>query len=162
MATILDAVRREVLIPYEVPDWYDGVPVRPLYVAPQLWDWIDNEARAHKIESSLGRRSRYEQMEIMFAEFRCGPRALGHAELKRMTPTANGVWKMHPPGLRVYGWCPSPHAFVAVKAAILEDVKADKKLSDSHRDDVLDFIQHAGLSSSIALGDYIALFPPTK
>lgn len=161
MATILDAARRKVIEPYEVPEWFDGLPVRPLYLAPDFWDWIDNEARAHKIESALGRRSRCEQMEIMFSEFRCGSRAIGHAELKRMTPTSGGVWKMHPPGLRVYGWCPGPHAFVAVCGAILEDVKAGKTLNDLHRDRVLDFIRTAGLASTIQLGDYLALFPPS-
>ncbi len=159
MATILEAVRNGVLEPFEIPDWERRLPERMLWLTPALWDQIDNEPRAHIASAKLGGRTPYEHMDSMFTDFRCGERALGHSEIKRMNPTSSGVWEMHPPGLRVFGWCPEPHAFVAVSLAIVEDLKADSKLYDKHRDGVIAFAKAQGLSSTLTLGDYRALFP---
>lgn len=162
MATILDAVRLEVLKVFAVPDWDSRLPARPLYVAPQLWTQIDNEPRAHVETAKLGGRSPYEHLDAIFTDFRCGEKAIGNDQLKRLMPTTKGVWEMHPPGLRVFGWCPAPYEFVAVSVAIVEDLKADHDLYNQHRDGVLAFAKRHDLSSTITLGDYSVLFPPNR
>jgi hypothetical protein len=70
-----------------------------------------------------------------------------------------GIWKMHPPKLRIYGWCPATHQFVAVTWALESETKADKKLNDKKRDEVLGFIRSNGLGQAVKLGDILAVFP---
>ncbi len=76
-----------------------------------------------------------------------------------MMPTKKGIWHMYPPGLRVYGWCPSRHAFIAVCGALEKDTKDDKKLNDVKRDEVLRFATQHGLAWTIQKGDFRDLFP---
>src|SRR5260221_8152569 len=56
----------------------------------------------------------FDHLEQTFCDFRCSPRFTA-GDLKRMMPTAKGIRTMRPPKLRIYGWCPKPHAFVAGK-----------------------------------------------
>lgn len=81
-------------------------------------------------------------------------------DLKRMMPTSDGVWSLHSQGVRIYGWCPAEHAFVAVTAALESDTKADKSLNDAKRNDVLNFLTQQNLTSTVMYGDYLAVFPP--
>jgi hypothetical protein len=62
-------------------------------------------------------------------------------DLRQMMPTKHGVRSMRPAKLRIYGWCPKPHAFVAVAGALEIETKTDKTLNDKKRDEVLNFIK---------------------
>lgn len=77
-----------------------------------------------------------------------------------MLPNKKGVWKLHVPGARIYGWCPRQRAFVAVSFALEADTKADSMLNDTKREEVLSFIKTHKLTGSILLGDILAIFPP--
>lgn len=160
MATFLDAVRGRHLEMFGVPDWDNRMPVRHLYVAPELWEWIDNEERAHVPSAGLGGRSPCEHMEQLFTDYRCDPRALRHGDLKRMQPTKEGVWRIHPPGLRVFGWVAAQQTFVAVRAVLEADLKDGTLSYDDQRDAVLAFARTHDLEHTIIRGDYLAIFPP--
>ena len=160
MATLLDAVRGRHLEIFEVPEWDNRMPVRQLYVAPALWDWIDNEPRAHVATADRGGRSPFEHMDQMFSDYRCDPRALRHGDLKRMQPTSNGIWRIHPPGLRVFGWVAVQQAFVAVRAVMEADLKDGTLSYDDQRAAVLDFARVHDLEHTIIRGDYLAVFAP--
>ena len=110
---------------------------------------------------NIGRRTLFEHIEQMFCDFRCSP-VFPAGDLRQMLPNQKGVRKMHPPKLRIYGWCPAPHAFVAVTAAFEADTKTDKKLNDKKRDDVLAFITANELEKLVLKGDNLAVFPPNK
>jgi hypothetical protein len=158
MATIEDAVTGQVLEPYRLPDWELRLPIRPLWVALTLWDWIDGKDELHSIGHGVGRRTLCEHIEQMFCEFRCAPR-FPAGDLRQMIPTTKGIRKLHPPKLRIYGWCPAPHEFVAVTAAFELDTKADKSLNGKKRDEVLNFIKANKLGHLILKGDNLAVFP---
>jgi hypothetical protein len=159
MATLEDAVKAKVLEPYTLPDWDLRLPIRPLWVAFVLWDWIDGRDDLHDMALGVGRRTLFEHIEQMFCDFRCSPR-FPAGDLRQMLPNPKGIRKMHPPKLRIYGWCPAPHAFVAVTAAFESDTKTDKKLNDKKRDEVLAFIKANQLENLVLKGDNLAVFPP--
>jgi hypothetical protein len=79
--------------------------------------------------------------------------------LEGLTPTKHGVWKMHPPRLRVYGWFPIARTFVVVGGALESETKADKTLNNRRMKEVRDFIQVHGLEKHIVRGDIRAVFP---
>jgi hypothetical protein len=101
MATIEDAVKAEVLEPYQLPDWESRLPIRPLWVAYVFWDWADKD-ELHNVAKGVARRTLFEHVEQMFCDFRCAPR-FPAGDLRRMLPTEKGIWKMHPPKVRIYG-----------------------------------------------------------
>jgi len=159
MATVEDAVAAQVLEPYPLPDWEVRLPIRPVGVAFELWDWIDGKDELHDMALAVGRRTLFEHLEQMFCDFRCAPR-FPAGDLRQMMPTKHGVRSMRQAGLRIYGWCPKPHAFVAITGALEIDTKTDKKLNDKKRDDVLSFIKTHKLQHTILKGDNLADFPP--
>jgi hypothetical protein len=160
MATVEDAVITHVLEPFELPDWELRLPIRPLYVNPELLDWADDTPQLHDEKLAVGGRTLFEHLLVMLCDFRCAERCPPHAgDLRRMTPTKKGIWKMHPPRLRIYGWCPAQHAFVAVTGALEAETKADKRLNDKKLNEVLDFIKKHGLQNTILRGDILAIFP---
>jgi hypothetical protein len=161
MATIDDAVKARIVEPYPLPDWEVRLPIRPLWVAFELWDWIDGKDELHDEALKVGGRTLFEHIEQIFCDFRCSPR-FPAGDLRQMLPSRKGIRKMHPPKLRIYGWCPAPHAFVAVTAAFESDTKTDKKLNDKKRDYVLAFIKTIKLEKLVLKGDNIAVFPPYK
>jgi len=124
-----------------------------------LWDWFDKD-ELHDMALGVGRRTLFEHVEQMFCEFRCAPR-FPAGDLRQMIPSKNGIRKLHPPKLRVYGWCPAPHSFVAVTAAFEADTKSNKKLNDQKRDEVLSFIKTNHLEALVLRGDNLAVFPPS-
>jgi len=77
-----------------------------------------------------------------------------------MVPLGSGIWKMHPPGLRLYGWFPAKKSFVAVTAALEIETKQNKGLNDQKMQQVAQFIQSHGLASSVIVGDILNVFPP--
>jgi hypothetical protein len=159
MATLADAVTAKVLEVYELPDWEVRLPIRQLWAAFELWDWIDGKHELHDMALAVGRRTLFEHIEQMFCDFRCSPR-FPAGDLKQMMPNVKGVRKMHPPRVRIYGWCPGTNAFVAVTGALEAETKADKKLNDKKRDQVLTFIKARKLEHLVLKGDNLAVFPP--
>lgn len=158
MATIADALRLRVLEGYAMPDWERRQPTRPLYCAGTFFDEIDGDERLLSNQFKDGGRILHEQLEQMFCDFCCAIRPSA-AELKRLMPTRKRVWKMHPVGLRVYGWCPGTHSFVAITYALLADTKTDRTLNDKKREEVIEFAKRHKLEGTMAPGDYSALFP---
>jgi hypothetical protein len=132
------------------------MPIRPLHVTKELDNWIEGTLAYEK--SVMASRTAYEHLEQFFIDFRCDTEM--HADLRRMIPTKKGVWSMHPPLLRVYGWVPAPHSFIAVCAAFEADTKKDKTLNDACRAKVEDFIKHHQVTE-IVYGDFTHAFPQT-
>jgi hypothetical protein len=161
MATLVDAVSARVLELYDLPDWEMRPPIRRLWVACELWDWIDDQADLHDIKLAVGGRTPFEHLEQVFCEFRCA-QPFPAGDLRRMIPNAKGVWSMHSPRLRTYGWFPYPHSFVAVTAARESETKIERRLNDRKRDEVLGFIKTNRLEDLIVRGDHLAVFPSHK
>jgi hypothetical protein len=158
MATLKQVTDAGLLEVFAPPDWERRRPVRPLWVAAALMDWAYETPELNDMAMAQGRRTLCEHLIQMFSDFCCDGR-VHYSDLKRMLPTANGIWHMYPPGLRIYGWVPRQDAFVAVTGALVGDTKTDPRLNDRKRDEVLAFAQRAGLSHTIQTGDYLDLFP---
>ena len=159
MATIEEAVGDGYLDLFEVPEGDERLPIRPLYVTQTFLDLADNTNAMHELKFGKGGRTIFEHLLQALCDFRCGARPAGAGDLRRMMPTKNGVWSFHTVGLRTYGWCPAPHAFVAVTSALEIQTKADKSLNDKKLAEVLIFAKTHGLAGTIKLGDVLALFP---
>lgn len=157
MATIANCVTSKVLEPFALPDWERRLAIRSLWIAGDFWDWVDAEATLDT--DMLGGRTLYEHMQQTFCDFRCAP-TFPAGDLKQLMPTRFGVRKMHPPKLRIYGWCCATHQFVAVAGALESATKSDKTLNDAKRDEVLNFIKKFKLEDTVLLGDNLAVFPP--
>lgn len=130
------------------------MPIRLLHITQELEDWIDGEL--FQSGGKLAGRTAYEHLEQFFIDFRCDE--VVHANLRRMMPTQKGIWKMHPPLIRVYGWVPKPHSFVGVCARLEADTKKDKSLNDKCRDEVSAFLSHHQVTD-IVYGDFTDAFP---
>lgn len=130
------------------------MPTRLLHMSQELEAWIDGTLVYD--ERKKGSRTAYEHLEQFFIEFRC--EAEMHADLRRIMPTSKGVWAMHPPLLRVYGWVPEPHSFVAITACFEDEAKKDKSLPDDRRDLVLEFLKQHQVGD-IVYGDFTHAFP---
>lgn len=128
--------------------------------APIFWDAFDAADALHDEKLKIGGRTIGEHIEQGLCDFRCSKRP-GAGDLRRMLPNRKGVWKLHVPGARIYGWCPRPRSFVAVEIAIEVDTKTDAKLNDTKREAVLAFIKAHKLEDLVLLGDILAIFPPT-
>jgi hypothetical protein len=156
MATIWNLERRGILKQFQVPNDVVGrLPVRPLWMSQSLIEYLEDtlDYRPEKVAS----RTASEHLEQFFVDFRCNGRI--HADdLRRMIPNRAGVWSMHPPMLRVYGWVPRHHAMIAVHAALESDTKNDPTLNDRCRDHVLEFIRRHGVTE-IVYGDFRNAFP---
>lgn len=157
MTTIEQCVAKGILEVVPVPDYDDRNPVRQLWATPSLLDEIEDSADLR--EMGEGGRSIYEHLWQFWADFRCARRPGGAGDLKRMMPTKKGVWKMHPPGLRVYGWVPRIHSFVCVTYATESDSHSDRGLNDRKFAEVLGFAISNDLVGTFKMGDYLALFP---
>ena len=159
MATLEDAIGA-VIVAFEIPEWEPRQPVRPLWVTAALLSWADDKPELHDMACAVGGRTLFEHLFTMFCDFRCAEHCPAHAgDLKRMTPTKHGIWKMHPPKVRVYGWCPGQHQFIAVTAALESETKNDKKLNDKKLKEVREFIKKHGLENTVVRGDILAVFP---
>ena len=161
MATIGDTVAAGRLVLFKPPDWEKRQPVRPLWATPELITWADTTQALHDPVLGMGQRTRFEHLLQMFCDFRCS-RRLHAGDIKRVMPTKNGVWKMHPFGLRIYGWAPEPNEFAAVTWATVEETKVDKRLSDAKRKEVLAFLKANGLRYCVTYGDVANVFPNTN
>ena len=158
MATIADALRSKLIEAFALPEIEGRPPLRPLYVAGELFDWVDGDERLHRPNGGKGGRTRFELLTQTFCDFRCAARPLV-GDLDRIRPTNNGIWSLHSPCVRVFGWVPAPHRFVAVYAAHVEDCHGPASVVDEMRGKVLAFAGRHGLRDTIHLGDKLALFP---
>lgn len=160
MATVAEVVASGVIVAFEVPAWEPRLPLRPLWVTPALVSWADAKPELHDNAFGVGGRTLFEHLLTMLCDFRCAEHCPSHAgDLKRMTPTKHGIWKMHPPKMRVYGWCPGQFQFVGVTATLESETKADHKLNGAKMKEVRDFIQKHALQNTILRGDVLAVFP---
>mgnify|MGYP006983099743 CR=1 FL=1 len=146
---------------YELPDWEPRQAIRRLWIAKDFWVEFDAIDELHEVRASLGRRSIGEHIEAMFNDLRCAERPSA-GDLRRMMPNKDGIWKLHPPGARVYGWCPFPESFVAVTLALEPDTKDKSKgnVNNEKRNLVKQFIHTNKLEKYVVLGDILAIFPP--
>lgn len=159
MATIEEATAAGHLDIFELPESEERLARRTLYVTEEFMDWGDATAALHDASQAVGGRTLFEHLTIALCDFRCGERPAIAGDLRRMMPTKKGVWSFHTIGLRVYGWVPQEHQFVAVTAALEKDTKTDKTLNGTKRQHVLKFAQQHDLTNTIKMGDILALFP---
>lgn len=159
MATIAGALRGQVLHEFVLPGHEGRTPLRPLYLSTELFDWIDetDELYEENWGPRSGGRSMAEHLSQTFCDFRCDARPLV-GDLNRVLPTSKGVWKIHSPGLRIYGWVPAPHAFVAVEPAYSADVHGAGSSTKEMVRKVIDFAKTHGLHGTFQRGDRSALF----
>lgn len=159
MATIAQALERGLLHEFRMPDHDGRAPVRPLYIADCFYDWADHADELHERNwhRHHGSRTRFEHMVQAFADFRCDPRPLV-GELNRICPTSKGVWKIQPPGTRIFGWVPRPHAFVVVHGALDTETHGRGNVIRQRVADVIKFAKDNRLERTILRGDRIALF----
>jgi hypothetical protein len=158
MATLEDAIAAGVLNLFGLPDWEPRLPVHPLYVVPAFVKWGDETAVLHDKKFAVGGRTLFEHLLQTLCDFRCMER-FHCGDLRRLMPTSKGIWSMHAPGLRIYGWCPKQHQFVAVTGATEADTKKDRRLNDQKRQEVEQFIQRHQLTQTVLRGDILAVFP---
>lgn len=159
MATILSALRLGVVDEWSLPETEGRPPLRPLYVAGELFEWVDATDALYLENWSKrnGGRSRFEHLEAAFADFRCAQRPLV-GDLNRVRPTKKGVFSLHCPGLRVFGWAPDVYSFLAVTAALSDDAHGRESIVNQKVKEVLAFAEDRGLSETIQYGDRSALF----
>ena len=159
MATIAGALATGALTEFRLPEHEGRSPVRPLYVATELFDWIDetDELYVKDWSDSPGGRSIAEHLSQTFCDFRCDLRPLV-GDLNRVTPTAKGVWKIHSPGLRIFGWVPDEYGFVAVISAFNSSVHGPNSKVGEAVSGVISFAKSHGLHETFKRGDRRAFF----
>lgn len=156
MATLEQIIKAQELESFGLPEWESRLPIRSLYVARQFVAWVNKTAELRSCHSAIGNRLLIEHIDQMLADYRCSARPAA-GDLKRLMPTKHGIWKMHPPGLRLYGWCPAPHKFAVVTGALEIETKRDKTINNKKRLEVLSFIKKYNLP--VILGDVRAILP---
>ena len=161
MATIHSALQAGVIHDFRLPSTENRDPLRPLYLADEVFNWVDETDGLHdpKWSSNSGGRSRYEHLMQTFSDFRCDERPLV-GDLTRLTPNKRGVWSMHSKGLRLFGWVPEPHAFVGVRLALIEHAHGPTSIVNDLMNEVVAFAKDNGLYHTIKFGDRRALFSP--
>ncbi len=159
MATIERMIATKILHPFELPSWEGRLPLWPLYVSDDFSKWARAKKELDDPLFARGGRSLREHLTQAFCDFRCSRRPPA-GDLRRMTPNSRGIWKMHPVGLRIYGWCPALRSFAVVAGALESETKANRSLNDQRLRDVLTFINANGLGDSVIIGDILAVFPP--
>lgn len=159
MATITDIVEAGHLELFELPEFESRLAINPLYYAGEFRRWIEVTTELRDPALRVGPRTMLEHIEQTLSDFRCSHRPSA-GDLRRMMPNKHGIWKLHPPGVRLYGWCPAPRTFVVVTGALELETKTNKKLNDEKRDEVRNFIRDNHLSNHVLIGDVLAVFPP--
>lgn len=155
MATIEDAIRQGILLDYAMPDHELRTAKRRLLASLEFFDWLDETPALLTLKE--GGRTLHEQAEQMLCDLRCLAKP-GVGDLRRMIPDRSGVVKAHPPKLRLYGWIASGPLFVAITGALESETKADSRLNDQKRDEVLAFAARYRLTGTMLRGEPSALF----
>jgi hypothetical protein len=158
MATLDDAVASGCLALFELPDWEPRLPLRPLYVASEFFDWADDTPELHDMALAIGRRTLFDHLLQAFCEFRCADR-IHYGDIRPTMPTRAGVWRLCPPGLRLYGWCPTKNSLAIVTGALQIATKRDKGLNSQKLGEVIRFLQRNKLVDTVTRGDFLAVFP---
>lgn len=165
MATISSALTDGVIHLHALPDHDGRTALRPVYLADEFYDWVDNSPELHLPNwgARHGGRTRFEHLEAAVANFRCEKRPLV-GDLNCVTPTSKGIWKIHCPGLRLFGWVPEEHSFIVVRGALNEHVHGQGAgaVVKGIVLDVQRFIRKHGLEKTIKRGDRRALFPSSE
>lgn len=158
---ITDALKAKVIEEWTMPEHDGRDPLRSMYIAGEMFDRVDGDDSIHRVKKGEGGRSRYEQMMIALADFRCLTRP-PVGDMRRVQPTKNGVWSIHTRGLRIFGWIAQANAFVAVTYEHTEACHGKGSLVSARCAAVLAFAKKYKLTSTIRLGDANALFPPSS
>jgi hypothetical protein len=158
MATLEEVIAAAHLEAFELPQWDRRLPLWPLHVTPEFIKWADHTPALHDKKLAVGGRTIFEHLLITLCDLRC-LKNFHAGDLRRLMPTNKGLWSLHAPKLRVYGWCPGKHHFVAVTAALEADTKSDKTLNGKKRDEVQTFIKAHKLEETILRGDISVVFP---
>jgi len=143
---------------WRLPDHAGQDPLRPLYLAGELIDWIDNATDLYDVKKGKGGRSPFEHLEQSLIDFRCA-KSPSYGDIKCLMPQKKRVWSLHSPFLRILGWVPAPHQFVGIYALRIADAHGKASRVDEFRDNVLKFANIHKLDSTMLGGDYNALFP---
>jgi hypothetical protein len=165
MATIADAVEAGILELYRLPHREYRLPIWPLWIATDFWTWHDAKTELFDPELLFGRRTISEHMDLLFCNLRCSKRPGSGGDLRRMLPHKTGVWSLHVPGARIYGWSPQVGSYVAVTGALASETKApraegEKSIDNKKRDEVISFTRKHHLEHTIIFGDIHAIYPP--
>lgn len=153
MATVQDAIRVGVLEDFRLPDWELRPAQRPLAVAPELWEWADETPEMFDKKRSEGGRLLIEHLEQGLQDMCCAAHPSG-ADLHRVDPQGEGIWKLTVPGVRVFGWFHARSQFVAVAGELKSRLKANPSLHGVKQQEVRAFAQRHGLEQTILLGDH--------
>lgn len=163
MTTIAGAVKSGLLELYRLPVHETRMPRWPLWIAGEFWHWHDGKDELFDEKMLFGRRTMAEHIEQLFCDLRCSKRPGSGGDLRRLMPTAIGVWSLHVPGVRLYGWSPEVGAYVIVTGALESETKSprkpqEKSVNDARRDEVRSFFHKHKLP--VLLGDIHAVYPP--
>ena len=157
MATLQDAIAKGHLEAVPVPDWDFRLPIRSLYATPDFLDKIETDVPLHDPDLKIGELTLYEHLWQRMADFRCSERP-SSGDLHLVMPVKKGVWKMHPNGLRVFGWAPAKHCLALVDYALASDIHGTGLVA-KRRDEVLKFIRQHQLEETVHKGGYLEVFP---
>lgn len=152
MATIDAALTAGVLEYLHKPAWEMRAIKRPMCFANEFIDWVDNKSELYDTKRAVGGRDLYDQLELFLWEYQCCDRPTA-GDLRRVMPVRDGVFKFHPPDLRIYGWFYQPGGFVAVAGALAEETKGGSGLNDIKREEVLNFAARHELAGTIMRGE---------
>jgi hypothetical protein len=159
MATLQDALKvGGCLERVPLPDWEDRQPIRLLYATPDFLDDIETDGVLHDPELAIAELTLYEHLWQRMSDFQCLERP-GCGDLHLVMPVTKGVWKIHPNGLRVFGWAPAKHSLALVCYALASDTHSVRGLVAKKRDEVLRFIERHGLGGTVQKGGYLEVFP---
>ena len=157
MATVQDALGAGALHEFVPPNWETREPVRPLLMSDEFVAWVNGEPALTSDANKINGRLLIEHLQKAFSDFRCAGRP-GGGYARRVEPTVKRVWRIQPPGLRLFGWFYEPSHFVAVRGVLERDLKGSatspKIVTYAEcRKDVLAFAAKHSLTSTMLPGD---------
>lgn len=158
MTTIHKLLSDGVLEEFILPDWERRSPKWKLYATSGFFQWVDSTPELDSPALKIGGRLRVEHLEQFLCDMRCSARP-PCGDVRRVQPVKHGVWKLHPEGLRIFGFYCETGTFIAVHAELVEATKVDKSLVDKCRNKVRAWIKKAGLEESVVYGDISAIYP---
>ena len=96
------------------------LPLRALYWTPGVSSWCQQLVQSGEVASGM---LSYElQLNQAFADFVSG-RPLASGLTRTEPPRNGGIWKLHTPNIRLFGWCVEPQTLVLAaceKASVLK------------------------------------------
>lgn len=159
MSTIEQLVEGKILVPWEISEWERRTPLRSFLHTPELLKWFRDTPRTHDRSIVKGGRTPWEHYQLFFNDVCCARRPCV-GDMKRLEPTKNGLWKAHPPTLRVFGWCYAKDSFVGITAALEVEIK-DRENTITYKSEtskVESFIKKHNLEHTILRGGHLDIF----